>query len=172
MTDAVLAATPAHRSKPLSADLYERALAVGSVVLFACVVLAVVRGQDEWDRIPAIVWAHLASIMVALGLTPAMLLRRRGDRLHRQLGWVWASAMLLTALLSLFVRLTNHGHFSVIHILSVYTLVQVPLLVWFARTHNVVRHRRAVRAMVTGALLIAGFLTFPFGRLLGHWLFA
>jgi uncharacterized membrane protein len=35
-----------------------------------------------------------------------------------------------------------------------------------------VRHRRGVRAMVTGALLIAGFFTFPFDRLLGHWLFS
>jgi uncharacterized membrane protein len=34
------------------------------------------------------------------------------------------------------------------------------------------RHRRSVRAMVTGALLIAGFFTFPFNRLLGHWLFS
>jgi hypothetical protein len=26
--------------------------------------------------------------------------------------------------------------------------------------------------MVLGALLIAGFFTFPFNRLLGHWLFS
>jgi hypothetical protein len=26
--------------------------------------------------------------------------------------------------------------------------------------------------LATGALLIAGFFTFPFDRLLGHWLFA
>ena len=110
--------------------------------------------------------------MVALALTPVMLLRRRGDARHRLLGRVCAGAMMLTAILSLFVRLSNHGQFSLIHLLSVYTLVQVPILVWTARTHRVARHRRAVRAMVTGALLIAGFFTFPFGRLLGHWLFA
>jgi uncharacterized membrane protein len=28
-----------------------------------------------------------------------------------------------------------------------------------------------VRGMVTGALLVAGFFTFPFGRMLGAWLF-
>jgi uncharacterized membrane protein len=33
------------------------------------------------------------------------------------------------------------------------------------------RHRRGIRAMVLGALLIAGFFTFPFDRLLGRWLF-
>lgn len=109
--------------------------------------------------------------MIALALTPVILLRRRGDPAHRLLGHVWAGSMVLTAFLSLFVRLSNHGGFSLIHILSVYTLIQVPLLVWFARQHNIRRHRRAVRAMVTGALLIAGFFTFPFGRLLGHWLF-
>ena len=36
-----------------------------------------------------------------------------------------------------------------------------------ARTHKVALHRSSVRGMVTGALLIAGFFTFPFGRLLG-----
>jgi len=28
-----------------------------------------------------------------------------------------------------------------------------------------------VRGLIIGALLIAGFFTFPFHRLLGHWLF-
>ena len=100
-----------------------------------------------------------------------MLLRPRGTRSHRRLGWLWVAAMFLTALLSLFVRNANHGGFSFIHILSVWTLIQVPILAWSARTHNVKRHRGAVRGMVTGALLIAGFFTFPFDRLLGHWLF-
>ena len=50
-------------------------------------------------------------------------------------------------------------------------MIQVPIIVWNARAHNVRRHRTDVRAMVTGALLIAGFFTFPFNRLLGQWLF-
>ena len=58
-----------------------------------------------------------------------------------------------------------------IHIISAVTLVLVPRLVWTARHHRVAQHRRAVRGLVTGALLIAGFFTFPFDRLLGHWLF-
>lgn len=112
------------------------------------------------------------TIMVALALTPVILLGRRGTGRHRLLGRIWAGAMVLTALLSLFVRTINPGHFSLIHLLSLFTLVQVPLIVWSARTHRVERHRGAVRAMVTGALLVAGFFTFPFHRLLGHWLLA
>lgn len=157
--------------KPLAADLYEKILAVASVVLLACVIVAVTRGQPDWPKIPAIVWAHLATIAVALALTPLMLLRRRGDSTHRNLGWVWAGSMILTAFLSLFVRQINNGGFSLIHVLSVWTLIQVPLLVVAARRHQVARHRSAVRGMVTGALLIAGFFTFPFDRLLGDWLF-
>lgn len=78
--------------------------------------------------------------------------------------------MLLAALVSLTIRLNKDGSFSVIHILSVYVLVMVPRFVWQARTHQVARHRSGVRGMVIGALLVAGFFTFPFGRLLGRWL--
>ena len=65
----------------------------------------------------------------------------------------------------------NDGGFSFIHLISLWVLIQVPLIVVTARTHRVVRHRRAVRGMAIGALLVAGFFTFPFHRLLGHWLF-
>ena len=61
--------------------------------------------------------------------------------------------------------------FSPIAILSVFVMVQVPRVVTHARAHNVARHRGNVRGLVIGALLIAGFFTFPFNRLLGHWLF-
>ncbi len=69
------------------------------------------------------------------------------------------------------MRYTNNGSFSFIHIISVLTVIQVPRIVVRARQHDIVMHRRAVRGMVVGALLIAGFFTFPFDRLLGHWLF-
>ncbi len=79
--------------------------------------------------------------------------------------------MLATALLSFNVRGINNGQLSPIHLLSAYTVIQAPLIWWAARTHRIAAHRRSVRLMVTGALLIAGVFTFPFGRLLGHWLF-
>ena len=157
--------------KPITPDTYERVLSAGALVLLLAVLVALFKGRAEWGQIPPIIWPHLLTIIVAVALTPVMLLRPRGTRSHRRLGWLWVAAMFLTALLSLFVRNANHGGFSFIHILSVWTLIQVPILAWSARTHNVKRHRGAVRGMVTGALLIAGFFTFPFDRLLGHWLF-
>ena len=136
----------------------------------AAVLTAILRGQAQWALVPGIVWAHILTILVSLVLTPVILLSPRGDRRHRVLGRIWAAAMLLTALLSFGIRETNGG-FSVIHILSAWVVIQVPLLWYAARTHKVALHRGSVRGMVTGALLIAGFFTFPFGRLLGRWLF-
>jgi uncharacterized membrane protein len=155
----------------LKPDLLDRILSVLALALLAFVLTALGRGRSQWAEVPGFVWAHIATIVTAVALTPVMLLRRRGDRLHRQLGWAWASSMALTALLSFWIRGINQGSLSLIHILSAWTLIQVPLIVRSARRHDHRRHRNAVRAMVIGALLVAGMFTFPFDRLMGRWLF-
>lgn len=162
---------PTARANPLAPTGYERLLAVGATILFAAVVAALAKGYPEWPRVPWQVWPHLVSVLLATGLTPVQLLRRRGDRPHRLLGTLWVVAMVATAAFSLNIRLLNPGGFSLIHILSVLTLVQAPVIWWSARTHRIALHRRSVKGLVTGALLVAGFFTFPFDRLLGHWLF-
>ena len=159
-------------SKPLTADTFEKILAVGAFVLLAAMLIAIAKGQSEWGRLPLAVGIHLGTIAIALALTPVMLLRRRGDQPHRYLGRIWVAAMLMTALVSFFVRSPNEGGWSPIHLLSVWVTVQVPLIYWSAKTHNIRRHRSTVRGMVLGALLIAGFFTFPFNRQLGAWLFS
>lgn len=162
---------PTPRPKSLAPDTFERVLAFAAIALLLVVLVALAKGHAQWGLLPWQVWAHLATVLTALALTPVMLLRRRGDRPHRMLGTLWVAAMIATALISLDIRLTNPGGFSIIHVLSAWTLIQVPIIWWSARTHNLVRHRRAVRGMVLGALIIAGFFTLPFGRLLGTWLF-
>lgn len=147
-------------------------MAIAALVLLGCVVIAVTKGAADLPRVPAFVLLHLATITTALALTPVMLLRRRGDRTHRRLGTVWVLAMFATAALSFGIRTNQWGGFSPIHILSVWTVIQVPIIWWTARNHKIDRHRSAVRGMVFGALLIAGFFTFPFDRMLGRWLFS
>nr|WP_242526331.1 hypothetical protein [Novosphingobium sp. KA1] len=151
-------------------DRLERMLGLLSLVMLAVILVAVMRGRAEWVQIPGIVWLHLATMLTALALTPMLLWRRRGDGRHRVLGYVWSGAMMATAIDSLFIRGKN-GEFSVIHLLSAFVIVMVPVLVLSARSHRVARHRRTVRGLVIGALLVAGIFTFPFGRLLGRWLF-
>lgn len=160
------------RATSILPDRLDRLLSIGAALLFAAALVAIGRGRAQWGEVPALIWLHLLTILTATALTSVMLLRRRGDRQHRTLGRVWVAAMLATAITSLFIHVSGPGRFSFIHLLSVWTLVQVPIIWWSARRHDVVRHKRAVRGMVIGALLVAGFFTFPFHRLLGTWLFA
>lgn len=158
--------------KPLGADRYERGLAVAAIALLAMILVALARGQAHWSSVPLVVWGHLVTVLVALVLTPVMLLRPRGDARHRMLGKVWVAAMFLTAVESFLVRHGSPPRFSFIHIISAYVVLAAPLIWWTARTHRIASHRRQVRGMVTGALLIAGFFTLPPFRMLGQWLFA
>lgn len=157
---------------PLGADRYERVLALAAVVLLLMIGVALAKGEAHWSRVPLVVWGHLATVLVALTLTPVMLLRPRGDATHRMLGKVWVAAMFLTAAESFFVRHGTPPRFSFIHIISAYVVVAAPLVWWTARNHRIASHRRQVRGMVTGAILIAGFFTLPPFRMLGQWLFA
>jgi uncharacterized membrane protein len=160
------------RKASFAPDNFEKALAVGAILILSAVIIAVAKGMSEWGEIPARVWVHLLALKIALVLTPVMMLRQRGDARHRLFGRIWVGAMFLAAVSSFWLRGANHGGFSLIHVLSAFVIIQAPVIYWSARTHNIKRHRRSVRMMVLGALLIAGFFTFPFDRLLGHWLFS
>lgn len=151
--------------------LPDRMLGALAWALLAVVIVAVLRGHAEWNLVPRTVWLHLATVAVVLVLTPVMLTRRKGDRLHRQLGWIWAGAMWATGLFSLTIAPPAGRMFSPIVLLSLFVLYAVPRLIQQARAHDIAAHRGTVRGLVIGALLIAGFFTFPFDRLLGHWLF-
>lgn len=158
------------RDRPISADPFERVLAYGSIGLLILVTLAVVRGSAEWARVPLVVWAHLLTVLIAVALTPVLLLRPRGSRGHRVLGRIWVAAMFATALTSLFIPGKGPYGLSPIHMLSAGVLVLAPVIWWSARSHRVGIHRKAVCGTVLGALLLAGSFAFPFGRLLGRWL--
>lgn len=155
----------------LAPDRLERALAVGSALFLAVLVAALVRGRDRWAELPPLVWAHLALIAVALALTPVLLLRTRGTIWHRRLGWLWAVSMFATAVLSFAIHEINGG-FSAIHLLSLVVVLVVPRLVWNARRHRVVEHRRTARGLVIGALLVAGVFTLVGNRILAQFLWS
>lgn len=158
--------------KPTAPDRLEQVCAFLAAGLLIAATIAVIKGRPQWGLIPWQVWLHLATLAVVLAITPVMLLRKRGDGSHRLLGWIWSICLFTTALISLDMRQINSGGFSLIHILSLVTLIGVPVLILSARRRDLKRHRGQARAFVIGALLIAGFFTFPFDRMLGSWLFS
>ena len=163
------------KPKPVTStapDWYEKVLAVVAGILFVIVVVALAKGQAGWSQVRPVVWAHLATIMTALALTPYMLLRPRGTPNHRLLGKVWVAAMVATAAISLLIRHSDQTYFSIIHILSVFVLFMAPRVWLTARKHNLAGHRGTVRGLVTGALIVAGYFTLLETRMLGHWLFS
>jgi uncharacterized membrane protein len=165
-------AAAAPRTRLLDRLLPDRILAVLSLVMLGFMAAAIARGEPRWSEASAYVWLHLAGLALVLLLTPLQLLGRKGGRSHRLAGWAWSIAMLLTAAVSFGIRDIRDGGLSPIHILSAWVMVQVPWLVLNARRYQVEPHRIRVRLLIIFALLVAGFFTFPFGRMLGSWLFA
>lgn len=149
---------------------FDYVLAAGALAILAALLVALFRGQSEWHLLPPVVWFHIVTIGLALVLTPTILLRRKGNKLHRWLGYIWVALMVSTALATFNITMINDGSFSPIHLLSVLTLYVCGKLVWNARKHKVHSHLNNVRGIIVGALLIAGFFTFPFNRLLGRWM--
>lgn len=93
-------------------------------------------------NIPFLVISHAVLASVALVLGPVSLFRRRkGDILHRALGYVWVAAMCYVSVSSFWIRTLNNGRLSWIHILSVVMLLSIAGGLISARLHQRQTHR-------------------------------
>jgi uncharacterized membrane protein len=85
-----------------------------------------------------IIQLHAFAAMTAFVLGAVQLSAPKGTIPHRTLGWIWVVLMLTVAGGSLWISgIKTFGPFSAIHLLSIFTLVMVPLAVLAARRHNV-----------------------------------
>jgi uncharacterized membrane protein len=155
---------------PGSRLLSDAAIGAATLLMLGLVLASIMRGGSEWATLSPAVQLHLSAIIATLGLTAAQLIRPKGTPLHRGIGWFWVMAMLLAALSSFWIRDIRDGGFSVIHLLSAWVMIQVPLLVRSIHRGDIARHQTRARSLAIFALLVAGAFTFPFGRLLGTWL--
>lgn len=122
---------------------------------------------------PAIITVHAGAAIAALVLGTAQLWLPKGRGLHRAMGWVWAALMLIVAVSSFWIsgERFRFGPFSPIHLLSIFTLVMLPLGLWRARRHDVRGHRGTMIGIYVGALIVAGVFTLLPARILGRVLF-
>ena len=106
--------------------------------------------NHHWTLLVA---AHAAAAAFCLLLGGYQLFRPvKGDAAHRAAGRVWAVAMLFVAASSFWIRDLRDGRLSLLHVLSVVTLVTVTLGVVTARRGNIAAHRANMRGSWFGLL--------------------
>lgn len=119
-----------------------------------------------------IVQLHVVTALLAMVLGPFIFFRRKGNRTHKTLGYIWVSTMIIAIGSSYFIhQIRLWGPFSPIHLLTVYSTWALAQSVYFARQGNIRAHRAAMKGLYTGSLLIAGTLTLLPGRTLNKVLF-
>lgn len=119
-----------------------------------------------------VVQLHILAALAALVLGPVALMRRRRDRLHRTLGYIWVTMMAATALSSFFIyTIRLIGPFSPIHALSVSTLVLLWVGIGHIRAGRITDHRRTMLSLYVFGMGIPGLFTLLPGRIMNAILF-
>src|SRR6201995_4670803 len=123
------------------------------------------------DAAPAIPLHAFAAIgAFALGLV--QFAAPKGTLPHRTIGFIWVALMVVVAGSSFWIhQIRLVGPWSPIHLLSIFTLIMLPLAVWKAHTHQVRAHRTFMISLFLGALLIAGLFTLVPGRIMHRVVF-
>lgn len=112
---------------------------------------------------------HVWTVLAALVLGLLQFVLPKGTGAHRVFGWMWAGAMLSTAVATFFIRDMRDGQFSPIHIFSVMALIGVPMALWLARV-KAMSHARAMVGLYIG-LVIAGVTAIAPGRVIWEMFF-
>ncbi len=110
---------------------------------------------------------HAFAAMSAFVLGLVQFAAPKGTLPQRTLGGIWVALMFVVAISSLLIHeLKVWGAWSPIHLLSIFTLIMLPLGVWRAHHHQVQAHRWTMISIFIGALVIAGLFTLVPGRIM------
>jgi uncharacterized membrane protein len=116
---------------------------------------------------PGTIPLHAFAAMAAFALGVVQFAAPKGTLPHRTVGWIWVGLMAVVAASSFWIHeIRLLGPWSPIHLLSIFTLIVLPIAVWRARRHRVADHRRIMILIFVGALVIAGLFTFVPGRIM------
>ncbi len=120
----------------------------------------------------AIIVVHVLLTLAAFSLGLWQILGPKGGPRHRLVGWLWAALMVGVAGSSFWIReFRLFGPFSPIHLLSVVTLLSVPLAVHAARRRQIRRHRAIMLWLFWAALVVTGGFTLLPGRTMNAVIF-
>jgi uncharacterized membrane protein len=115
---------------------------------------------------------HAFAALEALLLTPIALFRKKRDRLHKVVGYVWVTNMLVTAISSFWIMENQLiGPFSPIHALSVLVLFNMFNAIRQIRRGNIRAHQGIMKGTALWGLGIAGLITLVPGRIMNEVVF-
>ncbi|WP_334160901.1 DUF2306 domain-containing protein [Phenylobacterium sp.] len=109
---------------------------------------------------------HLFAALAALVLGAVLMAIRKGRRFHRVAGWTWVALVAVTAGSTLFITSLTPGRWSLLHLLTGWVLIILPLAVIAARRHSVAQHRRMMMGLFYGGFAINLFFALIPGRTL------
>ena len=116
---------------------------------------------------PSVIQLHAFAAMAAFLLGIVQFIGPKGTIPHRSVGVIWVLLMLTVAISSFWIHeIRLVGPWSPIHLISIFTLVMLPLGVWRAHTHRVNAHKWTMISIFIGGLVIAGLFTFVPGRIM------
>ncbi|WP_262694363.1 DUF2306 domain-containing protein [Kordiimonas aquimaris] len=132
---------------------------------------------DVFERLPIQITIHLFTAIAAFFLGAYQLMRKKGTRHHKQVGWVWMVLMVVVAVSAIFIQgfegssMPTLWGFSPIHLFVVLTLYNVPKSIIEIRRGDVAAHASSVRGLYMGGMVIAGAIAMMPGRLMWHIMF-
>jgi uncharacterized membrane protein len=91
--------------------------------------------MEHWN---ALLVSHVIAALFVLAIGPFQILRRRRDRIHRTMGYLWVAAMYYVCFSSFWI--VTAGHFTWLHGLSAFTIVTVTLGLVSAVRRNIRSH--------------------------------
>ena len=121
---------------------------------------------------PSPIPLHAVAAMIAIILGAFQLSMKKGGTIHRRLGWIWVSLMLIVSFSSFWIHeIKLWGLYSPIHLLSLWTIFSCGMGIYFARIGKIKRHQYTMIAMYFFALILTGFFTLMPGRVMHQIVF-
>ncbi|MCA4132456.1 DUF2306 domain-containing protein [Arthrobacter sp. M4] len=108
--------------------------------------------MEHWN---VLLVSHVAAALFALAIGPVQIFRRRRDRIHRTVGYLWVGAMYYVCFSSF--GIVSAGHFTWLHGLSAFTIVTVTLGLISAMRRNIRSHLGNMVGSYVGIAIAFGF---------------
>ncbi len=121
-----------------------------------------------------LMYLHLGTVVPCIFLGAYLLFFRKGNSIHKTLGKIYMTLMMITAIGSLFLPALVGpqflNHFGWIHLFSFLTLYSIPTALIAIKQGKVRKHKIKMIMLYVGAIMIAGGFTLVPGRYL-HGIF-